>query len=75
MSSIESTAIYMIRKPTTEATYTTARQQDIYQARTLYRKYREVKYYNGWVMIGGIVVNGISKREMQKIEKEIDREN
>ena len=53
-------------EPTTAARYREERLRDLKLARKLYAKYGEIKYYNGWVMIGGVTINGISRGD--KIE-------
>ena len=56
----------MLNEPTTAAKYKEQRLRDLKLAKELYKKYGTIKYYNGWVMIGGIAINGISRGD--KIE-------
>ena len=56
----------MLNEPTTAARYREQRLRDLKLAKELYKKYGEIKYYKGWVMIGGVVINGISRGD--KIE-------
>ena len=56
----------MLNEPTTASRYKEQRLQDLKLAKELYKKYGTIKYYNGWVMIGGIAINGISRGD--KIE-------
>lgn len=72
---ISSTAILIEKGPATEASYVAGKTRDLDLARRLYKKYRTVKIYNNWVMIGGIAINGISKKEMDQIEREINQED
>lgn len=46
---------------------------DLKQAKDLYKIHKEYKLYKGWVMIGGVVINGINRKDMEQIEKEINR--
>jgi len=64
----------MLNEPTTAARYREQRAKDLKLARELYKKYGTIKYYNGWVMIGGIVINGISRGDkIEDICKETQR--
>lgn len=76
MTTVQATTIYTLRKPTTEATYVSSRASDFQKARELYKKHRAVRYSetDKWVMIGGIVINGISKKDMERIIKETETE-
>lgn len=52
---------------TSELSYVYGHAQDLKLAKKLYMEHRSYKLYNGWVMIGGIVVNGINKYDMENI--------
>lgn len=50
-----------------ELSYVYGHEQDLKLAKELYEKHRSYKLYNGWVMIGGIAINGINKYDMERI--------
>lgn len=51
----------------TSFNYYDAHKRDIQRAKELYKQYKQVKYYRGWVEINGECINGISKEMMEKI--------
>lgn len=52
--------------------YAEGRKDDLRLLRRLLKEHKEYKLYNGWIKIDGIVINGISKKEIEEIEKEIN---
>ena len=51
-------------------------REDVKKAKYLYQKTHEVEFSvsDNWVKVGGVVINGINKKMMLKILKEIDGE-
>lgn len=54
--------------------YKDYRIEDIKLAKYLYVKTKQVEYstQDHYVTVGGVVINGINKKEMQKIISEVD---
>lgn len=53
--------------------YTRLREEDFKRAKELYVKTKQVEYskQDHYVTVGGVVINGINKADMQKIIKEV----
>ena len=58
---------------TSIGTYTSLRVEDLKRAKQLYIKTKQVEYskQDHYVIVGGVVINGINKKEMQQIIKEV----
>ena len=60
-------------KAISTTSYSSKRVEDLKRAKELYVKTKQVEYskQDHYVTVGGVVINGINKQEMQQIIKEI----
>ena len=62
--------------PETLNSYSYQRAKDLRDLRELYRRHKSIEYYGkGWIKIGGIVINGIDRKDIERIEREINQQN
>lgn len=64
----------MTRTPSnTNTSYSASRETDIKRAKELYVKTKSVEYsvMDHYVKVGGVIINGINREEMNKIIKEV----